>query len=133
VCSPCCQGTYVHPDFFYCLAIFILRSLEYLFPVLDPILGAIAYGAEVTQLGAIGYGAELSHGAGGSRRLGLTWRRRGLVAQRHRSWRRATEAYITAALLAEKSSSPLNSKLHQSYSIQSFELEYFVDQGMVSH
>jgi hypothetical protein len=26
---------------------------------LDPVLGAIAYGAEVTQLGAIGYGAEL--------------------------------------------------------------------------
>jgi hypothetical protein len=26
---------------------------------LDPLLGAIAYGAEVTQLGAIGYGAEV--------------------------------------------------------------------------
>jgi hypothetical protein len=25
---------------------------------LDPLLGARAYGAEVTQLGAIGYGAE---------------------------------------------------------------------------
>jgi hypothetical protein len=25
---------------------------------LDPLLGAIAYGAEVTHLGAIGYGAE---------------------------------------------------------------------------
>jgi hypothetical protein len=26
---------------------------------LDPLLGAIAYGAEVTQLSAIGYGAEV--------------------------------------------------------------------------
>jgi hypothetical protein len=26
---------------------------------LDPLLGAIAYGAEVTHLGAIGYGAEV--------------------------------------------------------------------------
>jgi hypothetical protein len=26
---------------------------------LDPLLGVIAYGAEVTQLGAIGYGAEV--------------------------------------------------------------------------
>jgi hypothetical protein len=26
---------------------------------LDPLLGAIAYGAELTQLGAIGYGAEV--------------------------------------------------------------------------
>jgi hypothetical protein len=26
---------------------------------LDPLLGAIAYGAEVTQLGAIDYGAEV--------------------------------------------------------------------------
>jgi hypothetical protein len=26
---------------------------------LDPLLGAITYGAEVTQLGAIGYGAEV--------------------------------------------------------------------------
>jgi hypothetical protein len=26
---------------------------------LDPLLGAIAYGAKVTQLGAIGYGAEV--------------------------------------------------------------------------
>jgi hypothetical protein len=30
-----------------------------LYIILDPILGVIAYGAEVTQLGAIGYGAEL--------------------------------------------------------------------------
>jgi hypothetical protein len=27
--------------------------------ILDPLLGAIDYGAEVTQLGAIGYGAEV--------------------------------------------------------------------------
>jgi hypothetical protein len=26
---------------------------------LDPLLGAIAYGAEITHLGAIGYGAEV--------------------------------------------------------------------------
>jgi hypothetical protein len=26
---------------------------------LDPLLGAVAYGAEVTQLDAIGYGAEV--------------------------------------------------------------------------
>jgi hypothetical protein len=26
---------------------------------LDPLLGAVAYGAEVTHLGAIGYGAEV--------------------------------------------------------------------------
>jgi hypothetical protein len=25
----------------------------------DPLLGAVAYGAELTQLGAIGYGAEV--------------------------------------------------------------------------
>jgi hypothetical protein len=49
--------TYI-PIFFCFLAIFMkkitLRPLEYLFPVLDLILGA-----EVTQLGAIGYGAKL--------------------------------------------------------------------------
>jgi hypothetical protein len=112
---------------------FTRRPLENLFPVLDPILGAIAYGAEVTRLGAIGYGAKLWRGAGVSRRLGLMWHRRGLIARCHRSWRWATEAYKTAVLLAEKSSSPLNSKLRQSCSIQSFELEYFIDQGMVSH
>jgi hypothetical protein len=27
--------------------------------ILDPLLGAIGYGAEVTQLGAISYGAEI--------------------------------------------------------------------------
>jgi hypothetical protein len=27
---------------------------------LDPLLGAVAYGAEVTQLGAVGYGAEVT-------------------------------------------------------------------------
>jgi hypothetical protein len=49
-------------------------------------------------------------------------------ARRHRSWRRATEVYKTTTLLAKKSSFSLNSKLPQSCSIQSFELEYFVDQ-----
>jgi hypothetical protein len=45
--------------------------------------------------------------------MALTRRRCGLVAQRYRSWRRATEAYKTAALLAESSRFPLISKLHQ--------------------
>jgi hypothetical protein len=47
--------------------------------------------------------------------LASMWRRRGLIARRHRSWRRATEAYKTAALLAESSTIPLISKLHQIY------------------
>jgi hypothetical protein len=29
--------------------------------LLDPLLGVIAYGAEITHLGAIGYGAEITH------------------------------------------------------------------------
>jgi hypothetical protein len=33
--------------------------LKNLMSFLDPLLGAIAYGAEVTQLDAISYGAEL--------------------------------------------------------------------------
>jgi hypothetical protein len=77
------------------------RPPENLNTLLDPILGVI------------GYGAELWRGTNGSLRLGLTWRRRGLVARCHKSWRRATEAYKTVALLAEKASSPLNSKLRQ--------------------
>jgi hypothetical protein len=32
---------------------------EILFAILDPMLGAIACGAEVTQLGATAYGAEV--------------------------------------------------------------------------
>jgi hypothetical protein len=52
---------------------------------LDPLLGVVAYGAEVTQLGAIGYGAEV--------RVALaqpsTWHR----ARRHRCWRRARLCY----------------------------------------
>jgi hypothetical protein len=48
---------------------------------LDPLLGVIGYGAEVTQLGAIGYGAF-------ARRHRL-WRR-GNTARRHRLWRRGT-------------------------------------------
>jgi hypothetical protein len=43
------------------------------------------------------------------------WRRRGLVARRHKSWRRATETYKTVALLAERSTIPLISKLRQIY------------------
>jgi hypothetical protein len=40
---------------------------------LDPLLGAIAYDAEVTHLGAISYGAEVR--VAGTNRT--TWRRRG--------------------------------------------------------
>jgi hypothetical protein len=47
--------------------------------------------------------------------LASMWRRCGLVAWRHRSWHRATEAYKTAALLAESSTIPLISKLCQIY------------------
>jgi hypothetical protein len=35
------------------------RPLEDLISDLDPMLGVVGHGAEVTQLGAIGYGAEL--------------------------------------------------------------------------
>jgi hypothetical protein len=52
---------------------------------LDPLLGAIANGAEVTQLGAIGYGAEVRAALAQTDVVALTWHR----ARRHRSWRRA--------------------------------------------
>ena len=39
---------------------FTFRSLEDLILFLDPLLGAIGRGAEVTLLGAIGYGVEVS-------------------------------------------------------------------------
>jgi hypothetical protein len=48
---------------------------------LDPLLGAIGRGAELTQLGAIAYGAELRDVAA----------RVAHLARRHRSWRRARE------------------------------------------
>jgi hypothetical protein len=49
---------------------------------LDPFLGAIGYGAEVTQLGAIGYGAEI--------RVALAQPgRRDADARRQDLWRRA--------------------------------------------
>jgi hypothetical protein len=40
---------------------------------LDPLLGAIAYGAEVTQLGAIGYGAEVAATLAQTDDVALTW------------------------------------------------------------
>jgi hypothetical protein len=52
---------------------------------LDPLLGAVAYGAEVTQLGAIGYGAEVRAALAQTDVVEPTWYR----ARRHRSWRRA--------------------------------------------
>jgi hypothetical protein len=52
---------------------------------LDPLLGAIGYGAEVTQLGAIAYGAEVRATLAHLDAVAPTWHR----ARRHRSWRRA--------------------------------------------
>jgi hypothetical protein len=52
---------------------------------LDPLLGVIAYGAEVTQLGAIGYGAEVGATLAQTDDVAPTW----YQARRHRSWRRA--------------------------------------------
>jgi hypothetical protein len=52
---------------------------------LDPLLGAIAFGAEVTHLGAISYGAEVRAALARSNAVAPTWYR----ARRHRSWRRA--------------------------------------------
>jgi hypothetical protein len=43
----------------YFRKIFMFRPPEILYATLDPILGAIGCGAEVTQLGATAYGAEL--------------------------------------------------------------------------
>jgi hypothetical protein len=52
---------------------------------LDPLLGAIGYGAEVTQLGAIAYGPEVRATLAHLDAVAPTWHR----ARRHRSWRRA--------------------------------------------
>ena len=43
----------------YFRKIFMFRPPEILYATLDPILGAIGCGAEVTQLGATACGAEL--------------------------------------------------------------------------
>jgi hypothetical protein len=43
----------------YFLTKITFRPLDDLFPDLDPALGTVAYGAEVTQLGGIAFGAEL--------------------------------------------------------------------------
>jgi hypothetical protein len=52
---------------------------------LDPLLGAVACGAEVTQLGVIGYGAEVRAALAQTEVSAPTWYR----ARQHRSWRRA--------------------------------------------
>jgi hypothetical protein len=52
---------------------------------LDPLLGAVACGAEVTQLGAVAYGAEVCAALAQTDVVAPTWYR----ARRHRSWRRA--------------------------------------------
>jgi hypothetical protein len=53
---------------------------------LDPLLGAVACGAEVTQLDAIGYGAKVRVALAQTDVVAPTWYR----ARRHRSWRRAS-------------------------------------------
>jgi hypothetical protein len=52
---------------------------------LDPLLGAVACGAEVTQLGAIGYSAKVRAALAQTDVVAPTWYR----ARLHRSWRRA--------------------------------------------
>jgi hypothetical protein len=52
---------------------------------LNPLLGTVVYGAEVTQLGAIDYGAEVRAALAQTDVVAPTWHR----ARRHRSWRRA--------------------------------------------
>jgi hypothetical protein len=52
---------------------------------LDPLLGAVAYGAEVTQLDVIGYGAEVRAALAQTDVVAPTW----YQDRRHRSWRRA--------------------------------------------
>jgi hypothetical protein len=52
---------------------------------LDHLLGAVAYGAEITQLGAIGYGAEVCVALAQTDVVAPMWHR----ARRHISWRRA--------------------------------------------
>jgi hypothetical protein len=49
------------------------------------LLGAVGYGAELTQLGAIGYGAEVRTALAQTDVVAPMWHR----ARRHRSWRRA--------------------------------------------
>jgi hypothetical protein len=41
---------------------------------LDPLLGAIAYNVEVTQLGAVGYGAEVRDALAQTDVVAPTWR-----------------------------------------------------------
>jgi hypothetical protein len=53
--------------------------------ILNPLLGAVACGAEVTQLGAIGYGAEVRVALAQTDIVAPTWYR----AQCYRLWRRA--------------------------------------------
>jgi hypothetical protein len=53
---------------------------------LDLLLGAVACGAEVTQLGAIGYGAEVRAALAQTDVVASTW----YQARRRRSWRRAS-------------------------------------------
>jgi hypothetical protein len=63
---------------------------------LDPLLGAIAYGAEVTHLGAIGYGAEVRAALSHPDDVAPTCHR----ARRQDLWRRA-RIYNCKARLAQ--------------------------------
>jgi hypothetical protein len=69
---------------------YTFEPYKILIAFLDPLLGAIACGAEVTQLGAIGYGAEVRLRWHNPDAVALTWHR----AWRHRSWRRARLCYL---------------------------------------
>jgi hypothetical protein len=65
---------------------------------LDPLLGAVAYGAEVTQLGAIGYGAEIRATLAQTDVVAPMWHR----ARRHGSWRRAQLCTQNLSILVGK-------------------------------
>jgi hypothetical protein len=69
---------------------------------LDPLLGAVAYGAEVTQLGAIGYGAEVHAALAQTDVVAPTWHR----ARRQDLWRRAQSVKYKALNLVVVGSSP---------------------------
>jgi hypothetical protein len=63
---------------------------------LDPLLGAVPYGAEI--IGAIGYGAEVRAALAQTNVVASTWYR----ARRHRSWRRAPFKTCLAQLVKYK-------------------------------
>jgi hypothetical protein len=46
---------------------------------LDPLLGAVAYGVEVTQLAAIGYGTDVRAAVAQTNVVAPTWHRAGSI------------------------------------------------------